>query len=55
MECINTYLLKYGPNLGYQAMEIHSAVQHFMFRYWLTTRDRGLKVRVVDNLFYFFV
>nr|XP_029123739.1 serine/threonine-protein kinase ATM isoform X3 [Elaeis guineensis] len=43
MECINTYLLKDGPNLGYQAMEIHSAVQQFMFRHWLTTHDRGLK------------
>lgn len=43
MECINTYLLKDGPNLGHQAMEIHSAVQQFMFRYWLTTHDRGLK------------
>ncbi|EHA8590952.1 putative Serine/threonine-protein kinase ATM [Cocos nucifera] len=53
MECVNTYFLKDGPNLGYQAMEIHSAVQQFMFRHWLTTHDRGLKVPVVDNLFYF--
>lgn len=44
MECINTYLLKDGPNLGCQAMEIHSAVQEFMFHCWLTTHDRGMKV-----------
>ncbi|OAY80036.1 Serine/threonine-protein kinase ATM, partial [Ananas comosus] len=43
MECINTYLLKDGPNLGCQAMEIHSAVQEFMFHCWLTTHDRGMK------------
>ncbi|XP_072965614.1 serine/threonine-protein kinase ATM isoform X2 [Typha angustifolia] len=43
MDCINTYLLKDGPNLGSEAMEIHSAVKDFMFRCWLTTHDRGLK------------
>ncbi|KAF8399699.1 hypothetical protein HHK36_015569 [Tetracentron sinense] len=44
IECINTYLLKDGPNLGCQSLEIHSAVQEFLFRCWLTTHDRGLKV-----------
>lgn len=43
MECINTYLMKDGPNLGYLATNIHSAVQEFLFRFWLTTHDRGLK------------
>ncbi|XP_043704321.1 serine/threonine-protein kinase ATM isoform X2 [Telopea speciosissima] len=43
IECINTYLSKDGPNLGCQSMEIHSAVQEFLLRSWLTTHDRGLK------------
>ncbi|XP_057952318.1 serine/threonine-protein kinase ATM [Malania oleifera] len=43
IECINTYLFKDGPNLGCQSLEIHNAVQQFVFRYWLTTHDRGLK------------
>ena len=44
MECINSYLIKDGPNLGCKAIEIHSSVQEFMIRCWLTTHDRGLKV-----------
>lgn len=44
IECINTYLLKDGPNLGSQSLEIHNAVQQFVFRCWLTTHDRSLKV-----------
>ncbi|XP_077244126.1 serine/Threonine-kinase ATM-like protein isoform X2 [Tasmannia lanceolata] len=47
IECINTFLLQDGPNLGCQSMEIHYAVQEFMFRYWLTTHDRGLKTALV--------
>ncbi|XP_050221682.1 serine/threonine-protein kinase ATM isoform X2 [Mercurialis annua] len=43
IECVNTYLLKDGPNLGCQSLEIHSAVRHFVFRCWLSTHDRGLK------------
>ncbi|KAF6155453.1 hypothetical protein GIB67_019979, partial [Kingdonia uniflora] len=43
IECINTYLIKDGPNLDSQSMEIHSAVQEFVFHHWLTTYDRGLK------------
>ncbi|CAK7328910.1 unnamed protein product [Dovyalis caffra] len=43
IECINTYLLKDGPNLGSQPLEIHNAVQQFVFRCWLATHDRGLK------------
>ncbi|MQL83582.1 hypothetical protein Taro_016074 [Colocasia esculenta] len=43
MECMNTYLLKDGPNLGSKAMEIHRCLHDFVFRYWLTTHDRGLK------------
>ncbi|KAJ0047583.1 hypothetical protein Pint_15443 [Pistacia integerrima] len=43
MECVNTYLLKDGPNLGCQSLEIHDAMQHFVYRCWLTTHDRGLK------------
>ena len=44
IECINKFLLKDGPNLGCHAMEIHSAVQQFVFRCWLTTHDRAVKV-----------
>lgn len=43
IECINTYLLKDGPNLGSQSLEIHNAVKQFVFRCWLTTHDRSLK------------
>lgn len=42
-ECINAYLLKDGPNLGSQSLEIHNAVHQFVFRYWLTTHDHRLK------------
>ncbi|KAK1564596.1 hypothetical protein Q3G72_006661 [Acer saccharum] len=43
IECINTFLLKDGPNLGCQSSEIHDAVQKFVYRCWLTTHDRSLK------------
>lgn len=43
IECVNTYLLKDGPNLGCQSLEIHDAVKQFVFRCWTTTHDRGLK------------
>ncbi|KMZ61739.1 hypothetical protein ZOSMA_4G00230 [Zostera marina] len=43
MECINTYLLKDGPNIGSQAMDIHRSLQDFVFHCWLTTHDKGLK------------
>ncbi|KAF5476799.1 hypothetical protein F2P56_003496 [Juglans regia] len=43
IECINTFLLKDGPNLGCQSLEIHNAVQQFVIRCWLTTHDRMLK------------
>ncbi|GMH31457.1 hypothetical protein Nepgr_033300 [Nepenthes gracilis] len=43
MECLNTYLLEDGPNLGYMSLEVHSSVRHFLFRSWLTTHDRSLK------------
>ncbi|KAI4336143.1 hypothetical protein L6164_014710 [Bauhinia variegata] len=43
VECINTYLLNDGPNLGCQVSEIHNAMQQFVFRCWLTTHDRVLK------------
>ena len=44
IECINTYLLNDGPNLGSQSLEIHDALKQFVFRCWITTHDRGLKV-----------
>lgn len=44
IDCVNTYLLKDGPNLDGMSMEIHHVVQHFVFRCWLTTHDRSLKV-----------
>ncbi|XVF54114.1 hypothetical protein PTKIN_Ptkin05aG0154900 [Pterospermum kingtungense] len=47
IECINTYLLKDGPNLSCQSLEIHSATQQFVFRCWLTTHDKALKDALV--------
>ncbi|KAK7281904.1 hypothetical protein RIF29_10269 [Crotalaria pallida] len=49
IECINTYLLNDGPNLGYQLLEIHNAMQQFVFCCWLTTHDRLLK----DSLMFY--
>lgn len=43
IECINTFLLKDGPNLGCQSLEIHNAVHQFVFRCWLTTHDQAFK------------
>lgn len=47
IECINTYLSKDGPNMGSEALEIHDAIQHFVFRFWITTHDRSLKDALV--------
>ncbi|KAK1427643.1 hypothetical protein QVD17_16334 [Tagetes erecta] len=47
VECINTYLIRDGPNLGSQSLEIHDAVHQFLFRVWVTTHDRGLKDALV--------
>ena len=44
IDCLNTYLLEDGPNLGHQSLEIHSSVQHFVSHFWLATHDRALKV-----------
>ncbi|KAK1363096.1 serine/threonine-protein kinase ATM, partial [Heracleum sosnowskyi] len=41
IDCINTYLLKDGPNLGCQSLEIHHAVQQFIFQCWSTIHDCG--------------
>ncbi|XAR50182.1 Non-specific serine/threonine protein kinase [Bertholletia excelsa] len=49
LECVNTYLLRDGPNLGCQSLEIHDAVKQFAFRCWITTHDRGLK----DSLIFY--
>ncbi|PRQ24322.1 putative non-specific serine/threonine protein kinase [Rosa chinensis] len=43
IECINTFLLKDGPNLGRQSLEIHNAVHQFVFRCLLTTHDQTFK------------
>ncbi|XP_044341757.1 serine/threonine-protein kinase ATM isoform X1 [Triticum aestivum] len=43
MECVNTFLLMDGPNLGDKSVEIHKAVQDFILRSWLMTRDLRLK------------
>ncbi|EOA23378.1 hypothetical protein CARUB_v10016554mg [Capsella rubella] len=43
IECVNTFLLKDGPNLGSLLLEIHNAVEKFVFRCWLTTHDKNLK------------
>ncbi|XP_075512277.1 serine/threonine-protein kinase ATM-like isoform X3 [Primulina tabacum] len=32
VECINTYLLEDRPNLGGKSLEIHQAINHFVFR-----------------------
>ncbi|THU49473.1 hypothetical protein C4D60_Mb06t09940 [Musa balbisiana] len=48
VECLNTYLLRDGPNLGNQAMEIHFAVQDIMFRCWFTSHDQGLKSSLIN-------
>ncbi|XP_052181201.1 serine/threonine-protein kinase ATM isoform X3 [Diospyros lotus] len=47
IECINAYLLKDGPNLGCQSLEIHDALKQFAFRCWISTHDRGLKDALV--------
>ncbi|KAI4341398.1 hypothetical protein MLD38_026128 [Melastoma candidum] len=43
LECVNTYLLRDGPNLGYLSMAIHESVQQFVLRFWLSTHDPCLK------------
>lgn len=43
LECFNMFLLKDGPNLGCQVLNIHETVQQFVLRNWLTSRERGLK------------
>ncbi|GFP92353.1 serine/threonine-protein kinase atm [Phtheirospermum japonicum] len=47
VECLNTYLSKDGPNLGCESLEIHEAVQKFVFRCWFATHDRSLKDALV--------
>ncbi|KAI3512910.1 hypothetical protein L1887_20232 [Cichorium endivia] len=47
VECINTYLIRDGPNMGSRSLEIHDAVHQFLFRVWVTTHDRGLKDALV--------
>ncbi|KAL7154394.1 hypothetical protein ABFS83_04G230500 [Erythranthe nasuta] len=47
VECISIYLLKDGPDLGCKPLEIHEAVQQFVFRCWFTTHDRSLKDALV--------
>ncbi|KAJ0603861.1 putative non-specific serine/threonine protein kinase [Helianthus annuus] len=47
VECINTYLIRDGPNMGTQSLEIHDAIHQFLFRVWVTTHDRGLKDALV--------
>ncbi|XP_052731781.1 serine/threonine-protein kinase ATM isoform X2 [Vigna angularis] len=49
VECINTYLLNDGPNLGLELLEIHNALQQFVFHCWLATHDRVLK----DSLIFY--
>ncbi|KAL6583807.1 hypothetical protein OROMI_003096 [Orobanche minor] len=43
IECMNTYLSKDGPNLGCKSLEIHEAIQKFVFHSWFATHDRSLK------------
>ena len=55
MECVNTFLLMDGPNLGDKSVEIHKAVQDFILRSWLMTRDLRLKVLMTRLAFLNFV
>ena len=55
MECVNTFLLMDGPNLGDKSVEIHKAVQDFILRSWLMTRDLRLKVLMTRLAFFNFV
>ncbi|KAL1222123.1 Serine/threonine-protein kinase ATM [Cardamine amara subsp. amara] len=48
IECVNTFLLKDGPNLGSLSLEIHNAVEKFVFHCWLTTHDKNLKELLVS-------
>ncbi|KAI7725639.1 hypothetical protein M8C21_013856, partial [Ambrosia artemisiifolia] len=43
VECINIFLIRDGPNMGSQSLEIHDAVHQILFDVWVTTHDRGLK------------
>lgn len=49
LECVNTYLLRDGPNLGSLSMAIHESLQQFVLRFWLATHDPGLKVLRLFN------
>ncbi|BBN18785.1 serine-protein kinase ATM [Marchantia polymorpha subsp. ruderalis] len=40
---LNSFLLMNGLNIGAAAGNIHASIKTFMFRVWLTTRDRELK------------
>ncbi|XP_019058626.1 PREDICTED: serine/threonine-protein kinase ATM isoform X2 [Tarenaya hassleriana] len=43
IECVNTFLLRDGPNLGPLSLELHNVVRQFVFRCWLATHDKSLK------------
>ncbi|CAI9106195.1 OLC1v1005280C2 [Oldenlandia corymbosa var. corymbosa] len=47
VECINTFLLKDGPNLDGRTLKIHDAVHLFVFHCWVTTHDRSLKEALI--------
>ncbi|XP_068637362.1 serine/threonine-protein kinase ATM isoform X2 [Aristolochia californica] len=47
IECVNTFLLQEGPNLGCQVVEIHNALQELVFRFWLITHDRIFKTSLI--------
>ncbi|XP_021718930.1 serine/threonine-protein kinase ATM-like isoform X2 [Chenopodium quinoa] len=42
IECLNSYLLKDGPNLGRQSLDVHKSVKRFVFDNWHIA-DRDLK------------
>ncbi|CAO2819072.1 unnamed protein product [Amaranthus hypochondriacus] len=42
IECLNSFLLKDGPNLGRQSLDIHKSVKRFVFDNWHIA-DRDLK------------
>ncbi|KAF9593996.1 hypothetical protein IFM89_026697 [Coptis chinensis] len=51
IKCINTYLLKDGPNLDREYLEsIHSAVHGFAFRSWPKIQNLGLKPDVNSSV-----
>ena len=46
---VNGFLLHEGLNLGDQVQRIHTSIRDFVWRAWLNTRERDLKVHPVHS------